>query len=382
MDSDMEAVVDIPVLPFMESDMDSSDDDDDGDDWAGALRLGTKKLLLEAWGDKAEEHVATQDELSEDGDLHMQITGKQMSGAKPEEAQKSAVPVIGPTLLCHKPPLFQSCEKAFNHSYKPAVIPDDLCPGEDITYEEICCRLAGHTSCQDSTPPQEPMDTCQPDLDRVPDCSVSAIAACKAVPLTPPKSVTGARRSSHERANAMVPMLRAKHMGFLDEQYLKDSDARPSVSSARVYRSASRGRRAQSCRSRPSTAMVPMLRARHMDLLDEQYLNDPDARPSSARVPRSSSCGPRAQSCKRRPATSGNLPERKEVHSQHQQRLLGPKAVMPLVKGRLKVQAETAQREADKEKREAKLKEQFRSRPSTRPRVQSQVGSTRVMNSK
>lgn len=143
--------------------------------------------------------------------------------------------------------------------------------------------------------------------------------------ITPPpksESARGVRRSPHERATTMAPMLRARHMDILDQRYLEDcgTSAPGDRSCVRAPGRSSSVRHAKNSAGE-STAV--------------------SHRPSS----RQQSRGPK-------PATWDTAP----------QRLIGPKAVMPLVKGQLRIQAEAKRSEADKVARDAKLKEQFRSR--------------------
>lgn len=52
----------------------------------------------------------------------------------------------------------------------------------------------------------------------------------------PPKATSGARRHTTEHASnaiQMVPMMRVRHMNLLDEQYLRDADVRPPSSARR-----------------------------------------------------------------------------------------------------------------------------------------------------
>jgi hypothetical protein len=138
----------------------------------------------------------------------------------------------------------------------------------------------------------------------------------------PPKSTTGVRRARYEvseRAHMMAPMLRARHMAILDEQYLNDQDNRAHVGSC----------------------LKPCA-------------------PSSARGrPRiSTPCGSGVEE-------DGAASRRPLSHLAHR-RLRGPKAAMPLVKGQIKVRSEIARREADQDAREARLKDQFRSRLTPR----------------
>lgn len=145
--------------------------------------------------------------------------------------------------------------------------------------------------------------------------------------LTPrPKSTTGVRQSRYNQANVMAPMMRGRHMEILDEQYLKDHSARADVGKIKKH-------------SRPSS-----VRSR-----------DPVALPNGS--------GVEDVDAVRRPAP--------------QQRLLGPHAAMPLLKGQAKVRAQMAQREATKEVQEARLKAQFRSRLSSCSRARSEPRSSK-----
>jgi hypothetical protein len=209
----------------------------------------------------------------------------------------------------------------------------------------------------------------------------------------PPPRRSKTRHSPRGEANAMVPMLRVKHMHLLDEKYLKDVDARPE---GRPNAGARRMSKHDTPRN-PSevVAMAPMLRAQHMELLDQQYLKDAGVKhsssgrdsartsrpPSRARMSRSSS---RTRSARPSSRTKGavvqQIPTPREPATiaavgacAAQQRPLGPKAVMPSVKGHLKLLAESATREADRCARERRLKEQFRKRPSSCMRSKSQL---------
>lgn len=139
-----------------------------------------------------------------------------------------------------------------------------------------------------------------------------------------------------------------------------------------------------------ATAMVPMLRAQHMDLLDAQYLNDPDVKMIHDQKKRPPSCAGRIQNTRARqkgPAdtSQGDIvakisPSNGRPSSQtHRQ--LGPNAIMPVVKGRLQIQAAATRSENLKEARDARLREQFRSKLSAVARSKSEARNSRARSS-
>mmetsp|Transcript_73882 Transcript_73882/g.131093 ORF Transcript_73882/g.131093 Transcript_73882/m.131093 type:complete len:293 (+) Transcript_73882:73-951(+) len=112
--------------------------------------------------------------------------------------------------------------------------------------------------------------------------------------------------------------------------------------------------------------MAPMNRARHMDLLDEQYLNDHTARRPLSRGA-DHRCGNRRLQTQPGRSTA-KTPGRDGASTAAKRRPLGPHAVMPIVKGQLHKKEEAQRREAEMKARESKLKEQFRShRPRSCP---------------
>merc|ERR1719183_441989 len=253
---------------------------------------------------------------------------------------------MGPTLLANR---FQACPEEIACSTPPKVskppdpagsLPADSCqvqerpasPEEFLTAEEM---VKGQACSREAPLCQKPAATCAP------GSSVFAPPSRQVHQITPPpKSAPGVRRSPHDRAITMAPMLRAKHMDILDKQYINDRSARADVeSSARPQRSSSSNAGARSSRGRAVSKGSAHQRDRS----------------------RQKSCGP-------------NAAAEEDVT---QQRPLGPKAVMPLVRGQLRVQAEAARRDADKVAREARLKEYFRSRPSGCQRSKSQDRSSK-----
>jgi hypothetical protein len=136
--------------------------------------------------------------------------------------------------------------------------------------------------------------------------------------------------------------------------------------------------------------MVPMLRAQHMDILDAQYLNDPDVRSLADKRKRRPSCAGRLEHTKSR--TSGQVENSQGDinlkispsncrHASQTPRQLGPNAIMPVVKGRLQLQAQAAKHEIRKDAREARLREQFRSKLSVVARPKSQARNSRQRSS-
>lgn len=289
------------------SDSSSSADEEYSDDWAGALRLGTKKLLQGAW-----------DETLAEPPLCNSL-----------EHHRRTSRGIGPTLLCSRSPMLDSCQKT---------LPLECGPTADEAHEgDSCMTFANMVRAKNLPKENLPRLVVEESAPPGPSDVRKEEAPGKVfVPRAPsaprPKSASGVRRCMRGRPITMAPMLRAKHMDLLDQQYLKDIDVRLAPKSARSCRSPCRGRRAKSS--------------------DARFVTSQAATKSVA----------------------------KGCQDKSQQRPLGPRAVMPLLKGQLKIQAEAAQREEDKEKREAKLKEQFRLRPPARPRILSRGRTTHVAN--
>jgi len=155
--------------------------------------------------------------------------------------------------------------------------------------------------------------------------------------ITQPSSmgVAGAQKSQHAKATAMVPMMRARHMDILDQQYLNDAEARPAV--------VDRGdRRHALCHGTPSVRARSTL----------------------------SSAGQHGRPESRRFSEAPNRPQSR--------RPLGPNAVMPVVKGSRRIQEEAARKAAEMRVREAKLKEQFRLRGSSCPAGRKQTQEHRA----
>lgn len=163
----------------------------------------------------------------------------------------------------------------------------------------------------------------------------------------PPKSAAGARQSPHERAHTMVPMLRARHMKLLDDQYLNDRDVR--------MVGADENRRRSNSRCGPSCAPAQRRKSRFSLPIDIQRGSAAEA---SAKRPPSGSSGSQS----------------------HRAR---PKVVMPPVKGQIKTQAESAQRELDIgvcAMNRMKSKGRLRSRSGATPRPKSQARSSRPVS--
>jgi len=313
-------------------------DIDDEDDWADARRLGTRNLLLGVC-----DFTNAEDE-SDNCLAH--LTPK--------------LPSAGPTLLSGKRQCLQSCQQqprlppvhcnkpdgtssAPVHSYRR----DGLVSGDSESEEDLLIEILEEVMPKvlDRDPPQsgevpEARDSAAPNsTSSYPLCdwNVRDSAAPNSTSFVPPlrlerglsiprpRSITSARQTPQKPPLMMAPMLRARHMEILDQQYLNDTDARPEARSAQRCRASTRHGRTQS------------------------------AGPPGRRVTTTCSKGP-------------------------SQRQLGPKAVMPMIKGWARIRAEFAQREVDKEKREARLKEQFRSKLSTPRGATSQVPSKRTAN--
>lgn len=363
----------------------SSSSSDSEDDWADARKLGTASLLgdrtllpAKAIDDRCSS-VATllEMQISCDGAEEVAESNHPTS---PEQVSPGRL-LLGNWTPSHVEPGEESWGFAEDSNVSAERSKENIAP--------ICERENAAPDCRCTTD----STTISPKLafpSRVdPQAQLPAgpVDACKVFvpPLRqgrctspPPKSGAGVRRSPREQAQAMVPMMRVKHMEFLDEQYLKDVDIRPdtsrSASGARISKSAAAAKRKE-------IEMAPMLRARHMELLDEQYLKDAGVRPdtsrsaSGARTARAAAKS-RQKSSQGRPSTLHSLPSESAPVSRNSDphcRPLGPKAVMPLLKGRLKVEADTAQREAERKARDERLKEQFRLRPSSRSRSKNQV---------
>jgi len=141
-----------------------------------------------------------------------------------------------------------------------------------------------------------------------------------------PKSTTGVRQSPYQQADMMAPMMRARHMEILDEQYLKGHGSAADMGKSRMHSRPSYVRR------RSPVALPNISGVENVDVV----------RPPAPR-----------------------------------ERLLGPQAVMPIVKGQSKVRAQMAQCEATREIEEARLKAQFRSRLSSRSRARSEPRSSK-----
>lgn len=233
-----------------------------------------------------------------------------------------------------------------------------------LTAQEM---IVGQTSSREEpsplVPPRRASEPC------VSKCDVPVLPR-----ITPrPTSSEGVRRSPHDRAIMMAPMLRARHMDLLDMQYIREcsADTRSALGKRignAMPRRSSAGYRAQSARGRVAL---------------NNHAGDMACGSQSARgrsvskgvvcekenTPGSRNSGP-GQAC------TGS---KEAVEDTLQQRPLGPKAVMPLVKGQMKVQAEAARREADKVARDARLKDQFRVQPPSCQRSKTRGRSDRHM---
>lgn len=221
------------------------------------------------------------------------------------------------------------------------------------------------------TPTPPPVKTCELD---VPSCPLPRITAR-------PNSAGRARRTAarrktlpetHDTAITMAPMLRARHMALLDLQYLNEctpeTDAKTAfgkpTSFARPSRSTSSHGRFQSARGHVASKGAA-----------EGPTPGNQRRPQSSRGCLAS----KRAACEGTPGSQNAAPQRKSIGCQNAvQRRLGP---MPLVKGQMKVQAECVRRDADKvarNTREARLKEQYRSQPSSYVRGKSRGRSNKL----
>lgn len=343
----------IPVLAFTSS-WDSSDGLEE--DWAGALRLCTERLLSAAPADAvecgAEKAGASLASLPED--IICRVEADVLAESLPEDVNsidedrcepegevseiamavpdEASLPLAlvevgrrpGPTLLGSRPRPYDK-KPAWGtppNAVKPAAGSLAAAALEDLALLRVAVEAP--------LPCRAPVD----------------VGVAGNLPSPPPKSLAaGARRSPGAGALAMVPMLRAQHMDLLDEQYLKDHFVRADAPGAGRRRSVSSSGRAPSSKGRPATAAEPRREC-------HAHVNDPTGEGSAAN----------RRGCS-------------------QPRLLGPKAVMPSIKGQLHVRAAAARREAERDAREARLKEQYRSRPTSCTRAKSQPRSSKAVAS-
>jgi len=287
------------------------------DDWASGLPFDTAKLLLVA-SEGVEKYWSTNDSAA------LELKAEQTCDGI-LQASMSSVEGL-PTLLQSK---FQP---TVNNSPKSAPICDTVAPTPPALPWVRPQRPIRAPNLQAATP-----DLVTPHADQAPKACppepplarrpVSAPSCPSDRRLTPlPKSAAGFRQSRYAKPNMMAPMMRGRHMEILDEQYLKDHGARADVVKSK----------------KPSRPMSVRSRA-------------PVALPNSSGVEDVDAVG--------RPAP--------------QKRLLGPEAAMPLLKGQAKVRAQMAHREATREVQEARLKAQFRSRLSSCSRARSEPRSSK-----
>lgn len=233
----------------------------------------------------------------------------------------------------------------------------------------------GQAPSRELAPTPLPVKTCEP---VVSSCPLPRIPAR-------PNSAGGVRRTTarrnthpetHDTAITMAPMLRARHMALLDLQYLNEctseTDAKTAfgkpTSCARPSRSTSSHGRAQSAR----------------DHVASKGAAGGPTSGNQRRTQSSRGClASKSAACESAHGSQNAAHQRKSIGCQNavQRRPLGPKTVMPLVKGQMKVQAECVRREADKVARngqEARLKEQHRSQPSSYVRGKSKGRSNKL----
>lgn len=301
------------------------------DDWASGVPINTAKLLLVASEGATPEFLESPGssqtllpEVAQRFRISQTSTVDSMVGAAVEEFFDRSSAFLGiaactplPILLPPpppppppKPPLLPRVgpERPSRRPMRRATHPCVEAPAksEAVVLEMISPRV------------DEMLEACSESGIGAHNRSVSAPP--RACPVTgaeirrPPKSTTGARKARYHRADAtpltMAPMLRARHMDLLDEQYIKDSETRADAGSNEKRR-------------RPG-----LKRGRTFPLAEE------------------------GETAIRRPS--------------------GPKAAIAFVRGQLRVRAEVARREADREVRDAQLKDQFRSRLSTCSRAKSE----------
>jgi len=302
------------------------------DDWASGLPFDTAKLLLVAsegvencWSMDDTADLVSKAEPPWEGILQASIAtaefGSNCSTSLPDTAVRAL-----PTLLQSK------VQPSVDNNPKSAPICDTVAPTPRALPWERPQRPLCAQHLQAATPglvaPQvdQAPKACPPvpPLARRPVSAPSCPSTGRPTPR--PKSTTGGRQPRCNQANMMAPMMRGRHMDILDEQYLQDHGDRADVGKSKKHS------RPMSVRSRAPVAPP-----------NGSGVDDVDA--------------------VRCPAP--------------QQRLLGPHAAMPLLKGQAKVRAQMAQREATKEVQEARLKAQFRSRLSSCSRARSEPRSSK-----
>lgn len=287
------------------------------DDWASGLPFNTAKLLLVAAEgvDKYwPSHDTTAVELKAETPCD-DILQVSVSRAQP-----------WPTLLRSK------LQPSVNNNPKSAPTGNTVAPTVPAQPWVRPQRPIRATNLQSATP-----DVVVPDADQAPKACppelplarrpVSAPSCPSGRRLTPlPKSIAAIRQSRYPTASMMAPMMRGRHMEILDEQYLKDHGARGDAGKNK------KPSRPTSVRSRALAALPKSSGVEDVD---------PAGRPEP------------------------------------QKRLLGPEAALPLLKGQAKVRAQMAQREATREVQEARLKAQFRSRLTSCSRARSEPRSSK-----
>lgn len=299
------------------------------DDWASGVPINTAKLLLVASEGATPEFLESprsSQTLLPEVAQRFRISQISMVGVAVEECSSAACSTACSTAACSPvlPILLKS--QAPPPPPKPPLLPrvgaerPSRRPMRRATHPCAQAPLKSEAVVLDMISPRvdEMLEACSESGNGAHNRSVSAPP--RACPVTgaqirrPPKSTTGARKARYHRAEA-VPL-----------------------------------------------TMAPMLRARHMDLLDEQYLKDTETRDDAG------SNEKRRKPGLKRGRTFPSAEEGETVI----RRPSGPKAAIAFVRGQLRVRAEVARREADREIRDAQLKDQFRSRLSTCSRAKSE----------
>lgn len=255
----------------------------------------------------------------------------------------------------------------------PEASKQESTPGERLLAAQE--MIVGQTSSREATSGQVPLSNCKTYVSK---CEAPA---CELPRITPrPTSSEGVRRSPHDRAITMAPMMRARHMDILDLQYAhKHSthmDARSApgkrISNVTTRRSTCSYGRAQSARGQ----VAP--KSKGCDIARGSGRRAPSSRGRLAsksvacekeNTPGGRNSGPR-QTC---------IGFKDAIEDEVQQEAMGPKGVMPLLRGQVKVQAEAARCVVDKVAREARLKDQFKVQPPSCPRSKTRGRSDEHM---
>jgi hypothetical protein len=308
-------------------------DSDDDDDWAGAERLGTKMLLRGAWEDTSAEADC-------------------MKGGYPLPLREELN--VGPALLGRRPPLLGSCHKVSLGAGKVG--------GRRRQWAEGTVQIKGSDGDVHAIRPTgERYHVSRQSPDVMVRAAPSFNDKCGEQALTDKIKISSEQHPQAVTEKAIYGSCNITCPPANDE----------SLAATEIIGGGDHGD--DDPEANKQSAILPTLKAKHMDILDKRFLSDADGMPSVQS----------ARTCKSAPP-SGLRPSAKAVNTNRRdgsrKRLLGPKAMMPAVKGQLRMQAKTAQREADREMREARLKEHFRSCPPTRPRSQSEIRNTPSSN--